>query len=77
MTFQYIAQHLLLSLSPCLVGSILSAVVGYGIASRVNKLVVNSPLPPQTAREYTSQPTHCGASNLSPQSGLRPAKSSG
>lgn len=41
MTFQYIAQHLLLSLAPWLVGSILGTAVGYGIASLVKKLVIS------------------------------------
>ena len=42
MTFQYIAQHLLLSLASLLAGSILGVAVGYGIASLVKKLVISS-----------------------------------
>jgi ABC-type nitrate/sulfonate/bicarbonate transport system permease component len=42
MTFQYIAEHLLLSLAPWLAGSILGAAGGYGIASLIKKLVVSS-----------------------------------
>lgn len=42
MTFQYVAEHLLLSLASWLAGWILGVAVGYGIASLVKKLVISS-----------------------------------
>ena len=43
MTFQDIAQHLLLSLVPWLVGSTLGGVIAYGIALLIKKLFVSFP----------------------------------
>jgi len=43
MTFQYIAQHLLLSLVPWLIGSTLGGVIGYGIALLIKKIFIGFP----------------------------------
>jgi ABC-type nitrate/sulfonate/bicarbonate transport system permease component len=43
MTFQYIAQHLLLSLVPWLIGSTLGCVIGYGIALLIKKFFIGFP----------------------------------
>ncbi len=43
MTFQYIAQHLLLSLVPWLVGSTLGCVIGYGIVLLIRTIFIGFP----------------------------------